>query len=164
MTATPATPDLQSWVGRTQTMSEAISAVPLKQMAALMNNERRMREPMHAGALPAGWHWLYFNPLEVQAKLGADGHPERGDFLPPVALPRRMWAGSRLHWSRDFEAGMQVQKTSRILNVTEKSGRSGRMVFVTVGHSYADAGGLILEEEHAIAYLFLEGKHPHTLG
>jgi 3-methylfumaryl-CoA hydratase len=152
MNATPATPDLQSWVGRTQTMSEAISAVPLRQMAALMNDERRMREPMHAGALPAGWHWLYFNPLEVQAKLGADGHPERGDFLPPVALPRRMWAGSRLHWSRDFEAGMQVEKTSRILNVTEKSGRSGRMVFVTVGHSYADAGGLILEEEHDIVY------------
>jgi 3-methylfumaryl-CoA hydratase len=152
MTATPATPDLQSWVGRTQAMSETISAVPLRQMAALMNNEQRMREPMHAGPLPAGWHWLYFNPLEVQAKLGADGHPERGDFLPPVALPRRMWAGSRLQWRRDFEAGMQVKKTSRILNVTEKSGRSGRMVFVTVQHRYTSDGHALLVEEQDIVY------------
>ena len=83
MNATPATPDLQEWIGRTQTVSDAISAVPLRQMAALMNDAPRMRDPMQGGPLPAGWHWLYFNPLEVQAKLGADGHPERGDFLPP---------------------------------------------------------------------------------
>ena len=76
MNATPATPaalDLQAWVGRTQTTSDVISAVPLRQMAALMNDAQRMRDPMHAGPLPAGWHWLYFNPLEVQAKLGALG-------------------------------------------------------------------------------------------
>jgi 3-methylfumaryl-CoA hydratase len=107
---------------------------------------------MQGGPLPAGWHWLYFNPLEVQAKLGADGHPERGDFLPPVQLPRRMWAGSRLHWQRDFEAGMQINKASEIIKVSQKSGRSGEMVFVTVAHRYSDAAGLILEEEHDIVY------------
>jgi len=152
MNATPATPDLEDWIGRTQTVSEAISAVPLRQMAALMNDAPRMRDPMQGGPLPAGWHWLYFNPLEVQDKLGADGHPERGDFLPPVQLPRRMWAGSRLHWHRDFEAGMQINKASEIIKVSQKSGRSGEMVFVTVAHRYSDAGGLILEEEHDIVY------------
>jgi 3-methylfumaryl-CoA hydratase len=152
MNATPATPDLQDWIGRTQTVSDAISAVPLRQMAALMNDAPRMRNPMQGGPLPAGWHWLYFNPLEVQAKLGADGHPERGDFLPPVQLPRRMWAGSRLHWQRDFEAGMQIDKASEIIKVSQKSGRSGEMVFVTVAHRYSDSGGLILEEEHDIVY------------
>lgn len=143
---------LQDWVGRTQTLVETLTEVPLRQMAALMNDEARMREPLRAGPLPAGWHWLFFNPLQVQSLLGPDGHPERGDFLPPVSLPRRMWAGSRLQWQRDFEAGMRVEKTSTLLNVSEKNGRSGPMVFVTVGHRYADGRGEILSEEHDIVY------------
>lgn len=143
---------LQDWVGRTQTLVETLTEVPLRQMAALMNDEARMREPMRPGPLPAGWHWLFFNPIQVQSLLGPDGHPERGDFLPPVALPRRMWAGSRLRWQRDFEAGMRVEKSSTLVKVTEKAGRSGPMVFVTVGHRYADAGGEILSEEHDIVY------------
>lgn len=145
-------PSLQDWVGRQQTLSETLSEVPLRQMASLMNDEARMREPLGPGPLPAGWHWLFFNPLQVQRLLGPDGHPERGDFLPPVALPRRMWAGSRLRWSRDFEAGMRVNKRSEITQVSEKTGRSGQMVFVTVRHRYADAGGEILQEEHDIVY------------
>jgi 3-methylfumaryl-CoA hydratase len=143
---------LQDWVGRKQSLSETLSEVPLRQMAALMNDEARMREPMRPGALPGGWHWLFFNPLQVQRLLGPDGHPERGDFLPPVALPRRMWAGSRLHWQRDFEAGMRVEKHSEIIQVSEKTGRSGQMVFVTVRHRYADVRGDILHEEHDIVY------------
>lgn len=143
---------LSAWMGRTQTTQDVLGAVPLRQMAALMDDEARMREPLRAGPLPAGWHWLFFNPLQVQSRLGPDGHPQRGDFLPPVPLPRRMWAGSRLRWQRDFEAGMQIDKNSQILQVTHKSGRSGQMVFVTVAHRYSDAAGLILEEEHDIVY------------
>ena len=152
MDTSPTSVDLQQWVGRRQTVSETISAVPLRQMAALMNDAQRMRDPMHPAPLPAGWHWLYFNPVELQSKLGTDGHPQRGDFLPPVQLPRRMWAGNRMRWQRDFVAGMQVDKVSEILKVSEKSGRSGQMVFVTVGHRYSDPDGLILEEEHDIVY------------
>lgn len=143
---------LQDWVGRTQQMSEALTEVPLRQMAALMNDADRMRNPLGAGALPAGWHWLYFAPTQIQRFLGPDGHPQRGDFLPPVALPRRMWAGSRLRWSRDFEPGMKVSLTSEILRVTQKSGRTGDMVFVTVGHRYIDSEGPILQEEQDIVY------------
>jgi 3-methylfumaryl-CoA hydratase len=145
-------PPLQAWVGRTLTTTQTLTEVPLQQMAALMNDESRMREPLRPGPLPAGWHWLFFNPLQVQRLLGPDGHPERGDFLPPVPLPRRMWAGSRLHWHGDFEAGMRVDKTSEILQVTEKSGRSGQMVFVTVSHRYRATGKDILHEEHDIVY------------
>lgn len=145
-------PRLQDWIGRTQVTSDNLSVVQLRQMAALMDDVGRMREPMRAGPLPAGWHWLYFAPLQVQSRLGRDGHPQLGDFLPPVQLPRRMWAGSRLRWSRDFEAGMAVTQTSRIINVYEKSGRSGRMVFVTVEHRYANNDGPILVEEQDIVY------------
>ncbi|MDB5847511.1 MAG: hypothetical protein JWP29_1263 [Rhodoferax sp.] len=143
--------DLGAWVGRRQVMTEVISPVQARQMAATLNDAARLERP-EAAALPAGWHWLYFNPLEVQSRLGEDGHPARGDFLPPVALPRRMWAGSRLAWQRAFTVGTAVRKTSEILKVTQKSGRSGEMVFVTLAHDYADEGGPLLREEHDIVY------------
>ena len=120
-------------------------------MAATLNDAARMQQP-DCAPLPAGWHWLYFNPLEIQLRLGPDGHPARGDFLPPVALERRMWAGSRLTWQRRFEVGMSIQKDSEILKISHKTGRSGDMVFVTLAHRYSDARGIILEEEHDIVY------------
>jgi 3-methylfumaryl-CoA hydratase len=143
--------DFSAWVGRKQAAQDTISPVQVRQMAATLNDSARLADPA-CGPLPAGWHWLYFNPLEVQAKLGDDGHPARGDFLPPVQLPRRMWAGSRLQWARAFTVGSAVTKTSEILKVTQKSGRSGAMVFATVAHDYEDAQGPLLREEHDIVY------------
>jgi len=145
------TPALEHWAGRRQSLCETIHPVQVRQMAAAMDDAVRLAKPDSA-PLPEGWHWLYFNPLEVQSRLGPDGHPQRGDFLPPVALPRRMWAGSRLHWERAFSVGSTVTKSSDILKVTHKSGRSGVMVFVTVAHLYSDAAGPILSEEHDIVY------------
>lgn len=142
---------LDQWIGRKQSVTDTISPVQVRQMAALANDAARLKAP-EAAPLPAGWHWLYFNPLEIQSRLGADGHPERGDFLPPVTLPRRMWAGSRLEWKRAFTVGSSVTKSSEILKVTRKTGRSGDMVFVTVGHDYLDTKGHILSEEHDIVY------------
>jgi 3-methylfumaryl-CoA hydratase len=120
-------------------------------MAAALDDGARLARPEHA-ALPAGWHWLYFNPIEVRSRLGPDGHPLRGGFLPPVVLPRRMWAGSRLEWQRAFEVGREVTRDSRILQVQRKAGRSGEMVFVTIEHRYTDARGDILREEHDVVY------------
>ena len=142
---------LEDWVGRTQTVLEAISPVQVRQMAATLNDAARMQQP-DSTPLPAGWHWLYFNPMEVQSLLGEDGHPQRGSFLPPVALPRRMWAGGRLHWHGQFKVGSSVNKASEIINVTRKTGRTGEMVFVTVAHRYSDKQNLLLTEEHDIVY------------
>lgn len=139
------------WVGRTQTVTDNLSPVPARQMAAMLNDAARMKEPA-LSPLPAGWHWLYFNSMEVQSRLGEDGHPARGDFLPPVDLPRRMWAGSRLDWTRPFSVGVDVRKESEIIKVSRKSGRSGEMVFVTVAHVYSDTQGTLLREEHDIVY------------
>lgn len=143
--------DIDRWVGRRQESHDTVSPVQVRQMAATLDDAERLREPGGA-PLPAGWHWLYFNPLEVQSRLGEDGHLQRGDFLPPVALPRRMWAGSRLQWRRAFTVGREVHKASEILSVSRKHGRSGEMVFVTVGHHYSDEKGLLLDEEHDIVY------------
>jgi 3-methylfumaryl-CoA hydratase len=148
---TVATPALEEWVGRQQKVLDGISPVQVRQMAATLNDAARMQQADIA-PLPAGWHWLYFNPMEVQSLLGEDGHPQRGSFLPPVALPRRMWAGGRLTWHRPFHVGASVSKSSEILSVTRKTGRTGEMVFVTVAHRYADSQGLLLTEEHDIVY------------
>jgi 3-methylfumaryl-CoA hydratase len=142
---------LEQWLGRTQTVVDTISRVQAQQMAATMDDAARMKDPA-LSPLPAGWHWLYFNPMEVQSRLGEDGHPARGDFLPPVELPRRMWAGSRLEWIRAFTLGSDVEKASEIIKISRKFGRSGEMVFVTVAHVYSDTQGTLLREEHDIVY------------
>lgn len=142
---------LEAWVGRTRETRDVISPVQVRQMAATLDDVARLHGSAD-GRLPAGWHWLYFNPPESQSLLAPDGHPPRGDFLPPVDLPRRMWAGSRLRWARAFEIGSTVGKSSTILAVERKAGRTGEMVFVTVGHRYADERGTVLDEEHDIVY------------
>jgi 3-methylfumaryl-CoA hydratase len=146
-----ARPELKQWVGRSQSLTEVIDAVPVRQLAAALNDVPRLQDPA-AALLPAGWHWAYFNPIEVQSRLGDDGHPRRGDFLPPVDLPRRMWAGSRLNWTRAFTVGSTVTRATRIASVERKSGHSGAMVFVTLAHRYDDQDGPLLEEEHDIVY------------
>ncbi|MPS26129.1 MAG: acyl-CoA dehydrogenase [Alcaligenaceae bacterium] len=143
------------WVGRGSVGTDVISPVQVRQMGALLNQRALMDDPK--GSLPAGWHWCYFNPIETTDRLGADGHPERGSFLPPVPLPRRMWAGSRLAWERPFDVASEVCKRSSILRIIEKAGRNGAMVFVTVEHCYSDARGDVLREEHDIVYRDLAG-------
>lgn len=143
--------NIEQWIGRSQTLTELIHEVQVRQLAATLNDASRLAAP-HGAPLPAGWHWAYFNPLEIQSRLGDDGHPQRGDFLPPVRLPRRMWAGSRLEWCRAFRVGSSVTRQSHINKVERKLGRSGDMVFVTLAHRYHDADGLLLEEEHDIVY------------
>jgi 3-methylfumaryl-CoA hydratase len=97
-------------------------------------------------------HWLYFLPRALQSETGPDGHPKRGGFLPPVPLPRRMWAGGRLQFERDLHVGDEAERRSTITKVDAKQGRSGALVFVTVRHEVSDGKGLALAEEHDIVY------------
>ena len=115
-------------IGRTQTMQDEVSPRLLKGLAATLD----VPEPAE---LPPLWHWMLFQDWVPAPGLGTDGHPRRGGFLPPVHdLPRRMWAGGRVSFHAPLRAGDAVRRTSTILNVSEKSGGSGRLVFVTVGH------------------------------
>ncbi len=138
-----------AWIGRELVTAETLDIMQLTKMAATMDRALSLGD---GDKLPAGWHWLFFNQLERQSNIGPDGHPKRGNFLPPVALPRRMWAGSRLHWKSPFIAGHTVTRTARVLDVTEKSGKSGPMIFVKVGYTYTDGATVLLEEEHDIVY------------
>jgi 3-methylfumaryl-CoA hydratase len=141
---------LREWVGREQVRHDTVTLAPLAALSALLDRD----DPApHAGdAAPPLAHWLYFLPAYRQSAAGADGHAARGEFLPPVPLPRRMWAGSRLEFLRPLEVGAAVVQRSRIAAVTPKEGRSGPLVFVTVRHEVSDARGLVITDEHDIVY------------
>jgi 3-methylfumaryl-CoA hydratase len=145
-------PQLQQWNGRTETLHDLITPAPLRAMAATL--DRDDPEPVTGTALPFLWHWLFFLPHHRQSQVGPDGHAKRGGFLPPVPLPRRMWAGGRLSWLADnpLRVGDDVQKLSTIQSVTHKSGRTGDLLFVLVQHQVSNARGVALNEEHDIVY------------
>lgn len=143
---------LQSWQERSETMSDIITAAPLRALSATL--DRDDPAPEDGSAVPALWHWLYFLPHARQSEIGPDGHARRGGFLPPVPLPRRMWAGGRLRWEagNPLRVGKQVQRVSTIRSVQHKTGRSGELLFVLVEHRFSNQDGLALTEEHDIVY------------
>ena len=143
---------LQSWAGNTETLLDEITAAPVRALSATL--DRDDPAPVPGTVLPPLWHWLFFSPQQRQRELGPDGHAKRGGFLPPVPLPRRMWAGGRLQWlpQNPLVVGDPVQRLSRIDSVTHKAGRSGDLVFVLVKHEVHNAKGLALTEEHDIVY------------
>ena len=143
---------LQGWAGRTETFEDAVTAAPIRALSATL--DRADAPPKAGDALPPLWHWLYFLPHAPQGEIGEDGHPKRGGFLPPVPLPRRMWAGGRLQWepSNPLVVGDAVQRTSRIESVKHKAGRTGDLLFVLVKHEVRNERGLALTEEHDIVY------------
>lgn len=144
--------DLRSWVGRSETVLDTIGATPVAALTATLDHP--------ASATPAGtplpplWHWLYFLPLHRQSDIGADGHARRGGFLPPVPLPRRMWAGSQFTFHAPIRVGDAVARTSTIDDVSVKEGRTGQLVFVKVRHEVRCNGASdpALVEFHDIVY------------
>jgi 3-methylfumaryl-CoA hydratase len=141
---------LQEWTGRTDTRTDKVTAVPFAAMSATLDLESGLPAP--GAPLPPLWHWLYFLPLYRQSEVGPDGHALRGGFLPPVPLPRRMWAGGRLDFLQALRVGDAVERTSRIVKVDAKEGRSGPLVFVLVRHEISGPSGLAIVEEHDIVY------------
>jgi 3-methylfumaryl-CoA hydratase len=146
---TPATEELEAWIGRTESRADAVTAWPAVALAATL--DRRDPAPGPGDALPPGWHWLYFLEAAPASELGPDGHPKRGGFLPPVALPRRMWAGGRLEFRRALRVGESIRRDAT-LSIEPKQGRSGNLVFVTVRHSVSAGGELAVIEDHDIVY------------
>lgn len=141
---------LSSWIGRSETREDVIVPGPAMRMHALLG--QGMPAPAEGGALPPMWHWAYFLETVPHAELGPDGHARPTDFMPPVALPRRMWAGGRLAVEAALNIGEAVRCVSTIANVSRKSGRSGELCFVTVRFEFFRGDDLRLSEEHDIVY------------
>ncbi len=141
---------LKRWIGVSEAASETIAPFPANALAATLDRG----DPAYAAGdpLPPLWHWLHFLPVSPLAEVGLDGHPARGGFLPPVPLPRRMWAGSRLRFPYPLRIGESATKTSTVRKVELKQGKTGPLVFVTVSHTVSVGGRTVIDEEHDIVY------------
>jgi 3-methylfumaryl-CoA hydratase len=143
---------LRDWIGRSEVLHDSITAAPVRALNATLDHEPM---PIAPGLpLPPLWHWLYFLPHHRQSEIGADGHAKRGGFLPPVPLPRRMWAGSQFEFRAPVRVGDAVERTSTIDDVTVKQGRTGQLVFVKVRHELRCNGAAeaAIVEFHDIVY------------
>ncbi|WP_322029234.1 FAS1-like dehydratase domain-containing protein [Paraburkholderia sp. J76] len=139
----------EAWVGRHAESADRVTEAPVRLMQATLD---AIDAGVSPSELPPLWHWLYFLPGERQSGIGADGHPKRGGFLPPIALPRRMWAGGRLQFLHPLNVGEPIRRVSTIKSVQSKSGRSGQLVFVTVLHEISNVSGIAIREEQDIVY------------
>ena len=141
---------LRDWMGRVETRSDDVTAAPLAGLKALLDGDSA--PPLPGSDLPDLAHWLYFAPLVPQRQLGPDGLAPPGHFLPPVPLPRRLWAGARLQFAHPLRIGDEMLRSSCITDVRTRQGRSGALVFVTVRHDIHNAQGLALTEAHDLVY------------
>ena len=148
--------NLQDWLGRTETVEDTATATPYAALAATLDwpLTSAPQRPPTGTPLPHLWHWLYFLPIYPQSEIGPDGHAQRGGFLPPVPLPRRMWAGSDFEFHEPLLVGDALSRTSTIVDVKEKSGRTGSLIFVKVRHEVRRNGAqtVALTEHHNIVY------------
>ena len=148
--------NLQDWIGRSETVEDIATATPYAALAATLDwpTTPGKERPAPGTPLPSLWHWLYFLPIYPQSDIGPDGHAKRGGFLPPVPLPRRMWAGSDFAFHAPLLIGDSLRRTSTIADVKEKSGRTGSLIFVKVRHEIRRNGAadVALTEHHNIVY------------
>ena len=129
--------------------TELIAPEPSEALAGLLD----VAVPDLGGGLPLGWHWLHLLERPAQRDLGADGHPLRDAVpAPPEPGRRRMWAGGSIRSLGPLRVGRSATRTSRVLSTSEKSGRSGRLTFVTVGHTVEQDGTVVVEERQDILY------------
>lgn len=134
-----------SWIGRSESIEDDVARGPFDRLAALLD-----RAP--ESVVPPLGHWLCFLPSAAQAEMGEDGHPRRGGIVPPIDLPMRMAAGSRVRFHAEIPFGAPVKRVSTIANVSEKTGRTGRLAFLTVTHKVFAGETLCVTEEADIVF------------
>jgi 3-methylfumaryl-CoA hydratase len=141
--------DFSAWIGRTEEREDRLDPARSNALLAALGRDGTVGE---GDPLPPLHHWLHFWDVRRPDETGPDGHPKRGGFLPPVALPRRMWAGGRLIFRAPLRLGERVRRVSTIQSIERKTGRSGELVFVTLSHALSGSEGLAIEEEQDLVY------------
>ena len=140
--------NLQDWVGRTTTATETADGERAARLATLLGRDGDRGAPL----FPLG-HWLHFSEDDVpMGELGADGHAALGGFMPPVPLPRRMWAGSKLEFHAPILPGQTIERTTTIESITEKTGSTGPLCFVVLRHEVTADGKPATTDRHTIVY------------
>jgi len=146
---------LRQWIGRSTEATDIVTAQLVKGLRATLFQD--IGDPQPGDAAPFTVHWCLGQPVFAHDQLGPDGHPTRGGFLPPVPLPRRMWAGGQLEFLDSLRVGDEPKRSSRITDVTVKSGSTGQLCFVSVEHVVTTARGLAIRERQDIVYRDIGG-------
>lgn len=153
---------LRGWVGRERIRQDALAPFPAQALGALLDREQ---SPAAADALPPTWQWLYFNDCVRQRELGQDGHGKTGGFLPPVPLPRRMWASGEFFCERPLRIGEPAEQRSVVSSVELKQGSTGALVFVSLEHHTTQGGRrCLLEKQHLVYREMPRGPSPRPAG
>ncbi|MCW0198018.1 MaoC family dehydratase N-terminal domain-containing protein [Sphingopyxis sp.] len=143
--------DWSAWIGREDVRRDHIDPAAVARWLATLD-----RAAPADGSVPQAYHWCFGLPDAPTAILGADGHPVRDDspnsFLPPIPLPRRMWAASKVEFLRPLRPGQSVARSSRVAAITEKQGGSGKLVFAEVAHETRGDGELAVRETQSIVF------------
>lgn len=140
---------LENWIGKTIEVKDTITVAQANLMNTTLDRDPVFKD---GDALPPAWHWIYFHEAVRLSGLGVEGHPALGGFMPPVPLPRRMWAGGSFIFERPIIIGQPAEKRSTVTSITPKSGKSGELYFVTVEHRIEQNGGNCLSEKQTIVY------------
>lgn len=151
---------LRQWIGRSEEATDIVTAQLVKGLRATLFQE--VGEPRTGDAAPFTVHWCLAQPVFPMSMLGPDGHPTRGGFLPPVPLPRRMWAGGEIEFLQSLRVGDESTRTSRIADVQVKTGSTGTLCFVSVEHSISSPRGVAIRERQDIVYREMTSGAPAT--
>ncbi len=151
-----------AWIGRSQRQSDILTPALLARFHATLNSHD---DSMIA---PQAIHWCLCTPGAATSDLGTDGHPVRthspDSFLPPIPLPRRMWASSKLEFHAPIALGAVIERASNIVAITEKSGGSGSLVFAEIAHETTADGTLAVSEIQTVVYREASTAAPIALG
>jgi 3-methylfumaryl-CoA hydratase len=141
--------DVAAWIGRCETVADFVAADRIAGLMALLDDPGPL-----PGTLPPLGHWLLARPAAIQSAIGEDGHPERGGdaVLPPIALPRRMWAASDIAFLADIPLGAAIERRTTVVAIDPKQGKSGAMIFVTLDHEIVHDGKVAIRERQHIVY------------
>jgi 3-methylfumaryl-CoA hydratase len=141
---------LRQWIGRTEEKTDIVTAHLVAGLRSALFLD--VGKPKDGDAAPLTAHWCLTLPVVPLSEVGPDGHPNRGGFLPPVPLPRRMWAGGAINFAEPLRVGDVVTRTSTIKDLTLKEGSTGLLCFVSVDHVIKTPRGVAVRERHDIVY------------
>ena len=142
--------DLRDWIGKHEVRTDHVTLAPLVNFTATLDSGDPA--PKSGDAIPPAAHWLYFLPDTRQSDLGPDGIAKRGGLLPPVPLPRRMWAGGRIRFEHPVRVGATLSRKTEVADVSVKDGRTGKLVFVLMRHEISDESGVAIREEQDVVF------------
>jgi len=140
---------LRGWIGRREIVEDEMASFPASALAATLDLEGA---PGRGNSLPPLWHWIYFLCIHRQSEIAEDGHAKRGGFIPPVPLPRRMFAGAQIEFHRPIHLGKPARRESTIEDLVLKKGRSGDLAFLKIRVDVRDDDGVALTEHQDIVY------------